>query len=78
MQAGTVFVNEVELDEPYLTAKDRSNAAEINLGEGEYFVLGDNRAFSNDSRAWGALPEANVHGKVRLVYWPFSKFSRPR
>jgi len=70
MHSGTVFVNEVELDEPYLAEKDRSNVAEITLGEGEYFVLGDNRAHSNDSRSWGAVPEANIRGKVWMVYWP--------
>ena len=70
MNAGTVFVNEVELDEPYLAEKDGSHAAEITLGEVEYFVLGDNRAHSNDSRSWGAVPEANLRGKAWLVYWP--------
>ena len=70
MHSGTVFVNEVELDEPYLAEKDRSNAAEITLKEGEYFVLGDNRAYSNDSRSWGTVPAANVRGKVWMVYWP--------
>ncbi len=70
MHDGVVFVNEVELVEPYLAEKDHSNAAEITLGEGEYYVLGDNRAHSNDSRAWGAVPDANLRGKVWMVYWP--------
>ena len=73
MKAGTVFVNGDELDEPYLTSKDRSNAPLIELGEGEYYVLGDNRAHSNDSRSWGAVPEANLRGKVWMVYWPAPK-----
>ena len=70
MHDGVVFVNEKELDEPYLTEKDHSNASEFTLGEGEYYVLGDNRAHSNDSRAWGAVPDANLRGKVWMVYWP--------
>ncbi len=70
MEAGTVFVNGVELDEPYLIEKDRSSASELTLGEGEYYVLGDNRAHSNDSRSWGAVPDVNVRGKVWMVYWP--------
>ena len=70
VESGTVFVNEVELDEPYLIEKDRSTANRVTLGEGEYYVLGDNRAHSNDSRNWGAVPEANVRGKVWMVYWP--------
>jgi signal peptidase I len=67
---GKVFVNEEVLDEPYLSQKDHSNASEITLGEGEYYVLGDNRAHSNDSRSWGAVPDANIRGKVWMVYWP--------
>lgn len=70
MHDGVVFVNEKELDEPYLPEKDHSNASELTLGEGEYYVLGDNRAHSNDSRAWGAVPDANLRGKVWMVYWP--------
>ena len=58
------------LDEPYLAERDRSYAPEVTLGEGEYYVLGDNRAYSNDSRAWGAVPKENVRGKVWMVYWP--------
>ena len=67
---GKVFVNEEVLDEPYLSQKDHSNASEVTLGEGEYYVLGDNRTHSNDSRSWGAVPEANIRGKVWMVYWP--------
>ena len=67
---GKVFVNEEVLDEPYLSQKDQSNASEVTLGEGEYYVLGDNRTHSNDSRSWGAVPEANIRGKVWMVYWP--------
>ena len=67
---GKVFVDEEALDEPYLSHKDHSNASEVILGEGEYYVLGDNRSHSNDSRSWGAVPEANIRGKVWMVYWP--------
>ena len=67
---GKVFVNEEVLNEPYLPHKDHSNASEVTLGEDEYYVLGDNRTHSNDSRSWGAVPEANIRGKVWMVYWP--------
>ena len=70
MHDGVVFVNEVELDEPYLAKKDHSNVSELTLREGEYYVLGDNRAHSNDSRAWSAVPDANLRGKAWVVYWP--------
>ena len=67
---GKVFVNEEVLNEPYLSHKDHSNASKVTLGAGEYYVLGDNRAHSNDSRSWGAVPDANIRGKVWMVYWP--------
>ena len=67
---GKGFVNEEVLNEPYLSHRDHSNASKVTLGEGEYYVLGDNRTHSNDSRSWGAVPEANIRGKVWVVYWP--------
>ena len=67
---GEVLVDNQLLDEPYITEKGKSNSRGIKLGEGEYYGLGDNRNYSNDSRAWGAVPRENVKGKVWMVYWP--------
>lgn len=72
IREGTVFVNGEPLDEPYITQEDSSNMSEITLGEKEYFVLGDNRRGSNDSRNWGPVPEENILGKVWIIYWPLS------
>jgi len=74
VRGGTVFINNVPLEEPYITRRDESNMAANHLGEKQYFVLGDNRRSSNDSRNWGPVPEENVVGKVWLVYWPFSRW----
>ena len=67
---GEVLVDGQLLDEPYLNEKGKSNSREITLREGEYYVLGDNRNYSNDSRAWGAVPRENVKGKGWMGYWP--------
>ena len=67
---GVPFVDGVVLEEPYLTTKDHSNGRKVELGAGEYYVMGDNRAHSNDSRRWGAVPEENLRGKVWMIYWP--------
>jgi signal peptidase I len=65
-----VFLNGSRLEEPYITSKGNSNANVVVVEEKEYFVLGDNRRGSNDSRNWGPVPEENILGKVWLVYWP--------
>ncbi len=43
------------------------------VGQGEYFVMGDNSANSYDSRYWGCVPEANIFGKVTRIYYPFDR-----
>lgn len=68
---GTVFVDGEALPEPYLQRRDRSDAPLLTLGEKEYYVIGDNRRNSNDSRSWGAVPEDNIVGRVWLIYWPW-------
>ena len=68
--SGTTYIDGVALEEPYLTTKDGSNTSSLLLDDAEYFVMGDNRRSSNDSRNWGAVPEANILGKVWVVYWP--------
>jgi len=50
-----------------------NGAITIVIKSDEYFVLGDNRPFSHDSRAWGVLPEKDVVGKVLIRAWPISK-----
>lgn len=46
------------------------------IGPDEYFVLGDNTSNSLDSRYWGCVPSSSVHGKVTMIYYPFSRLGR--
>ena len=71
--SGTPYIDGVPMVEPYLESRDRSNSSALLLGDGEYFVMGDNRRSSNDSRNWGAVPEENILGKVWVAYWPFTQ-----
>jgi len=63
------------LDEPYIDPKNASSGeqVEIQLGPDEYFVLGDNRRVSLDSRFWGKLPFKDIAGRVDLRLFPFNK-----
>lgn len=75
---GEVKINGAVYREPYLKENFSYNMAAQHLQEGEYFVMGDNRSHSNDSRNWGPVPQENVVGRVWLIYWPFADFGLPR
>lgn len=80
IQEGRVFVNNAEIPEPYVPAeyRDRMSRAEQLVPEEQYFVLGDHRSSSNDSRAWGFVPKKLIYGKAVFVYWPLDKMGRVR
>ncbi len=71
-----------KLEEPYLPnfLETFGPSETVKLGTDEYFVLGDNRTASSDSRVWGKLPKANIIGKVWVRVFPVSKsefFKKP-
>ena len=67
---GKVYINGTLLDEPYLTQETRGRFGPIVIPPLHVFVLGDNRSFSNDSRAFDAVPIENILGRAWLSYWP--------
>lgn len=68
-----ISVNGTPLEENYLppeVATESPTKAEFILGADEYFVMGDNRAASFDSRSWGPLPKEDIVGVVKFRVWP--------
>jgi signal peptidase I len=69
-----VIVNGTALDETYIDPHRQGNpfapTSNLVVPQGAYFVLGDNRGGSSDSRDWGCVPQGNVIGRAALVYWP--------
>lgn len=73
---GAIKINGAVLDEPYINAENnRRTSKEVgqsyNVPSDSYFVLGDNRDRSNDSRYWGFVPKENIHGSVEFVWFSF-------
>jgi signal peptidase I len=72
---GHVLVNGKPLSEPYVSAGylDEQSYAPVRVEPNHYFVLGDHRSSSNDSRVWGTVDRQCIYGKAVLVYWPLSQ-----
>ena len=70
IRAGQVMVNGKVLDEPYLNQPTRTDMPARLVEEGRYFVLGDNRNNSSDSRSFGSIATQDIVGRAWLVYWP--------
>lgn len=67
---GRVSVNGTELNEPYVRYPDERSFAAVTVPPDSLYVLGDNRADSDDSRFWGFVPENQVLGKALAGIWP--------
>jgi signal peptidase I len=80
IDSGQVYVNDRPLNEDYVpdNYRDQFQMSEVTVRDGEYFVLGDHRSSSSDSRTWGCVPRKDIYGKAVFVYWPLDKIGRLR
>jgi len=72
-----VYINGRKLEEPYIQPSRRGFGPEktYKVPQGQYFLMGDNRSSSCDSRQWGGMPRGNILGKVFATYWPPQRIS---
>jgi signal peptidase I len=72
---GQVILNGQKMEESYVLSyfQDMDSYPAIRVKEGQYYVLGDHRNASNDSRSWGLVPRENIFGKAVFCYWPYEK-----
>ncbi len=73
---GHVYINGQLLSEPYVSPDylDHQSYPSTQVETDHYFVMGDHRNSSNDSRSWGTVAREYIYGKAVLVYWPVDKF----
>ena len=80
IERGQVYVNDQPLTEEYVETDYRDDVSmrETRVKPDEFFVLGDHRNSSSDSRVWGTVPRKYIYGKAVFCYWPLSKLGRLR
>ena len=78
-----VYINDKKLEEPYILSKtdwmpcrDDMYCGPFTVPEDNYFMMGDNRGNSQDSRFWGFLPKNRVIGRAIFVFWPLNRVQK--
>ncbi|MGI8784416.1 MAG: signal peptidase I [Acidobacteriota bacterium] len=75
VRGGSVYINGERLEESYVSPEflDLTSYSRVTVPADHYYVLGDHRNSSNDSRNWGLVPARNIFGKAVFRYWPVSR-----
>jgi signal peptidase I len=73
---GDIMVNGRAIDEPYVPPQyeDMSDYGPVRVPRDSYFVMGDHRISSNDSRVFGSVPSKFIYGRAVFAYWPVDHF----
>ena len=74
IKKGSVYVNDLQLNEPYIKEQPSYTFQRYTIPENDYFVLGDNRNNANDSHTGWTVPRQNIIGKAWLSIWPPSEW----
>ena len=80
VRQGRVYVEGLLIEEEHVPAvyRDYASHPAVTVPPGEYYVLGDHRNTSKDSRSWGTVPGADITGKAVFAYWPIERFGAVR
>lgn len=74
IRRGQTLIDGRPIEEPYVKNTSRDSMSALRLDDGEFFMMGDNRPYSRDSRSTGPVDAENIVGKAWFSFWPLSDF----